>query len=184
MIRHITEFPCMITVFQQTEKDDYNDDLMRCENPSPFRVDFKYKITQFHSSDLELDEITDVRQLKPHLESQLAGGHGTYYLFVRDILVQKVSGIRISRRTKKKKQRRGRKEFDREKLRKLGIHKRPRQRRMQVWNCILKVDMFEGEVTKIHEKKPRKKRRPYGRNDYALIKLIKMNKKKAKIEDY
>ena len=96
---------------------------------------------------------------------------GPYYLFTRSIFVYTLPV------KKKKRKKKGRPLYAYSNIKKIRYKGRPYRRRVGVRDCIAKFEIFNGEIFRIYDRKPKRKYPPYARPLYKVIKYIEDNRK-------
>lgn len=186
MVKHLVSFTETAFVFPQvprnTDRDEYISGINKIKRINETRADLKHPITKFKLTDLDLPEITEKEELKGVLEDFLPDEDGIYYIYIRNKIVQSPPTKRIGKRRRRGQSRfyvkKGRPLFSRPKLKALGIPNKPRQRKFVGWNCIQKIEVLNGQIYKLFERKGRKKRKPYNKPKYELLAMIEKNKER------
>lgn len=172
MIKHRFSWNEKITVFRRIKRDksgSYRHGSRGFVFPYPTRPDFGNPVCEFTPDEFPIFEWSSVEDFKRFVETTMPNTSGIYYFFARDKILQ-------TRKKKKQRRKAGRPEYSRDKLINLKIFNRPRQRTMAgTWNCLAKIEMDSGECTKIWEHKTRRKRPPYHKPRYPVIRQIEKN---------
>jgi hypothetical protein len=179
---HLIQLDEKAKIYPQTQRNTSNDTHSsgrRWDRISPKRVDWTSPLaTEFNLEDLHLNEISSKPELKTYLQPFIPYESGIYYIYIRN-KIKLPPGLRLKKRRRRwiKRKKKGRPMYSRKKLRAIGICNRPRQRLFEGINCILKFEVVNGTITKIFERKGKRKRAPYDKPKYELLQKIEKNKK-------
>jgi len=185
MVKHLITWGEKAFVFPQVprnmDNDSHSSGWIEWKKMNKNRVDLKNPVADFKLSDINIHQLTEINELKQYLADFVPDESGIYYIYIRD----RIKLDPPSKKLKKKRSGRiirtkGRPRYSRAKLQKLGIKNKPRQKKMEVWNCIAKIEVVNGTVRKIFEKKGRSEhpKKPFTKKKYELLKKLEENKRR------
>ncbi len=181
MVRHFITFNETARIYPQTERNTDNDEHSSGQlwnKISKRKVDWNNKQGEFNLNDLNIHEITTEGELKAALEDVgMPEDSGIYYLYIRNRMEQPKANPKKFKRKGKIKTRNGRPPYSRPALQDLGIKNRPRQKSFEGLNCILKFEAANGKIINIFKQKGKRKRKPYNKPTYELLRKLELNKK-------